>query len=98
MMKKYNYLQQFIEILVNHGKENPYDLCPPCVDAQFTVDCLCEALLGPDYYFALPCCTTQGNAIILDEILRTYSKEYRKLIKKKQKELRKVGKETKLDY
>lgn len=97
-MKKYNYLQQFIEILVNHEKENTYNLFPPCVEAQFTVDCLCEALLGPDYYFVLPCCVTQGNTIILDEILRTYSKEYRKLIKKKQKELRKVGKETKLDH
>lgn len=94
-MKRYKKLEEFINILVKHDQENPHELFPPCINTQFAIDCLCEAFLGPDYYITLPCGNAQGNTIILDEILRTHSKKYRKLVKRKQKELRGYGKKTK---
>lgn len=65
---------------------------PPPISNQFTIDCLIEASLGPDYYVVLPMNNNQANAEILDAILRKYSREYNKLVKKKQKELRRNGK------
>lgn len=91
-MKKYKKLEEFINILVEHERKNPQELYPPAINGQFAFDCLAEAFLGPDYSIVLPCCNDQGNTIELDEILRKYSRAYRKLIKNKQKELRKHGK------
>lgn len=59
---------------------------PPAITAQFAVDCLGEAFLGPDYYITGPCCNAQCNTIILDAILSKYSKTYKKLVKQKRKE------------
>lgn len=89
-LNQYKKLEKFIDILVQHEKDNPKELYPPAITPQFALDCLTEALLGTDYYIVLPCGNTQGNTIILDDILRTYSPAYRKLIKKTQKELRSV--------
>lgn len=94
MKKNYKKLEEFINILVEHEKSNPKELYPPTIDPQFVIDCLCEVFLGPDYYIVLPCGNAQGNTIILDEILRTHSRKYRKLVKRKQKELEYNGKET----
>lgn len=87
-MKEFKKLENFIDILVEHEKKEPFPLYPPPINAQFALDCLTEALLGPDYYVALPMCNNQANTEILDAILRTYSRDYRKLVKKKQKELK----------
>ena len=88
MTKKFDRLEEFIEILVQYEREDPFPIFAPSIDAQFAINCLTEGLLGPDYYISVPVCNGQANAIILDEILRTYSKDYRRLVKKKQKELR----------
>lgn len=90
-MKKFKKLEEFINILVEHERNTPRNIFPPAIDGQFAFDCVIEALLGPDYYFVLPCGRAQGNTIELYDILRKYSKEYRKLVKNKQKEIRKHG-------
>lgn len=87
-IKKFPKLNSFINILIN--SDDP--LFPSPIEAQFAIGCLTEALLGQDYYIVLPCSNEQGNTEILDAILRNYSKDYRKLIKKKQKELRSLEK------
>ncbi len=88
--KKFKQLEEFINILVEDEKKG-YFLSAPSITGQFAFDCLIEAFLGPDYYITWPISTGQCNAVILDKILRTHSQDYRKLIKKKQKELRHHG-------
>lgn len=66
--------------------EHPDELCPPITEPQLVVDCLCDVFLGADWYTALPLNTKQVNTVILDEILRKHSKEFRKLIEEKRKE------------
>lgn len=92
--KSFKKLEEFINILIKHERENPSELFPPPISAQFAFDCLVEALLGPDYYIVLPCNNEQGNTELLDAILKTYSRDYRRLVKKKQKELKQNDKET----
>ena len=53
-----------------------------------TADRLCDVFLGADWYTAMPMNTKQVNTIILDNILRIHSKEFRKMVKEKQKEWR----------
>lgn len=88
MKKKFKNLEKFIDILVEHEKENPFCLFPAPIQTEFMIDCLTEALLGPNYYIELPCSSPQSNTVILDEILRKYSRDYRKLIRKRKKELK----------
>lgn len=49
---------------------------------------ICDVFLGADWYTAMPMNTKQVNTIILDNILRIHSKEFRKMVKEKQKEWR----------
>lgn len=62
------------------NKKKPYmerELCPPPTNPQLVVDCLCDLLLGEDFYVSMPLCTKQVNTVILDNILSKYCKEYR---------------------
>lgn len=79
-------IRKFIDILDQFQKEHPDELCPPEVDPQFVVNCLCDVFLGEDWYIALPVSPKQGNAVILHDILKAHSREFRKLIKEKRKE------------
>lgn len=51
---------------------------PPETDAQTVVNCLCDLLLGGEWYCTV-ICNDQVNTVILDEILYRYCKEYRNL-------------------
>ncbi len=86
--KKFDRLEEFINILVEDEKKGYFISCPS-IEGQFALDCLSQALLGPDYYIAWPISVGQCNVVILDTILKKYSRDYRRLVKKKQKELRK---------
>lgn len=94
MKKKFKRLEEFIDILVE-DKKRGFFLTDPPITGQFAFDCLVEALLASDYYVTFPASTEQCNTVLLDKILRIYSKDYRKLIKKKQKELKSHEQEAK---
>lgn len=79
-------IQKFVDALYQFVKEHPYEWFPPETDPQFVVECLCDAFLGTDWYIALPVNAKQANTVILNEILKKHSNEYRKLVKEKQKE------------
>jgi len=49
------------------------------------IQTLVKYLLGEDYYIVDPVNGEQGNAIIVDDILRKYSRKYRKQLKAEEK-------------
>lgn len=51
------------------------------IEAQEAIHILCEYLLGEDYYIVDPVGPKQANAIIIDDILRKYSKRFKKELK-----------------
>jgi len=53
-------------------------------DAEFR-EFIIDYLLGHDWYVVSPCSTPQTNEIALEEILKKYSKEYRKEVKRYEK-------------
>lgn len=53
-------------------------------DAEFR-EFIIDYLLGHDWYAVAPCSTPQTNEIALEEILKKYSKEYRKEVKRYEK-------------
>ena len=69
------------------GKE--FELCDPPIDAQFALDLIFKTLVDDKehypYLTSMPESTEQTNSIMLDLILRKYSKEYRKYLKKKRR-------------
>ena len=70
-------------------KDKDFELCDPPVSAQFALDLIFKTLVddSEDY----PYLTTmsenveQTNSIMLDLILRKYSRKYRKYLKSKRK-------------
>ena len=73
--------------------ENKDDLCDPPISAQFALDLIFKTLIDDKenylYLTTIPESVEQTNGIMLDLILRKYSREYRKYLKKKNKEKRK---------
>lgn len=71
-------------------KDKEFELCDPPIDAQFALDLLFKTLVDDKenypYLTTMPESTEQTNSIMLDLILRKYSKEYRRYLKKKEKE------------
>ena len=56
-------------------------------DAEFR-EFIIDYLLGRDWYVVAPLPQNQVNEIALNEILKKYSKEYRKEVKKYNREMR----------
>ena len=71
-------------------KDKEFELCDPPIDAQFALDLIFKTLVDDkenyDYLTTMPESTEQTNSIILDLILRKYSRKYRKYVKKQRKE------------
>lgn len=69
-------------------KNNKSELCNPPIDAQFALDLIFKTLIDDKenypYLTTIPESTDQINYIMLDLILKKYSKKYRKYIKQKQ--------------
>lgn len=67
------------------GNEN-FELCDPPIDAQYALDLIFKTLIDDKehypYLTTIPESTEQVNSIMLDLILRKYSREYRKYLKK----------------
>lgn len=71
-------------------KDKDFELCDPPIDAQFSLDLIFKTLVDDKenypYLTTMPESTEQTNSIMLDLILRKYSRKYRKYCKKLKKE------------
>lgn len=71
-------------------KDKEFELCDPPIDAQFALDLIFKTLVDNkehyEYLTTMPESTEQTNSIMLDLILRKYSRKYRKYVKKQRKE------------
>lgn len=74
-------------------KDKEFELCDPPIDAQFALDLIFKTLIDDKYDYpyltTMPETTEQTNSIMLDLILRKYSRAYRKHLRKLRKEIRK---------
>lgn len=70
-------------------EDKEFELCDPPIDAQFALDLLFKTLVDDkehyDYLTTMPETTEQTNSIMLDLILRKYSRKYRRYLKKRRK-------------
>lgn len=71
-------------------KDKEFELADPPIDAQFALDLIFKTLVDDkehySYLTAMPESAEQTNGIMLDLILRKYSRKYRKHLRKKRKE------------
>ena len=71
-------------------KDKEFELCDPPIDAQFALDLIFKTLIDDKYDYSylttMPETTEQTNNIMLDLILRKYSRAYRKYLRKLRKE------------
>lgn len=75
---------------INAWYENKeFELCDPPIDAQFALNLIFKTLVDDKenypYLTTMPESTEQTNSIMLDLILKKYSREYRKYLKKLKK-------------
>ena len=74
-------------------KNKEFELCDPPIDAQFALDLIFKTLIDDKYDYpyltTMPETTEQTNSIMLDLILKKYSRAYRKYLRKLRKEKRK---------
>lgn len=61
---------------------NEGNIFPPCIPSHVALDFLKCYLLGEDWYVVDPICNAQVNVIIVEDILRKYSKRFRKELKR----------------
>ena len=59
------------------------NMIPDPIDAQTALDILAEFFLGEGQYIAVSCSQGQANAIITDQILSIYPKEYKEFCNRK---------------
>lgn len=82
--------EKFSEKINEWYKDKDFELCDPPIDAQFALDLIFKTLVDDkehyDYLTTMPESTEQTNSIMLDLILRKYSRKYRKYRKKIEKE------------
>lgn len=66
--------------------DKEFELCDPPIDAQYALDLIFKTLVDDKehypYLTTMSESTEQINSIMLDLILRKYSKEYRKYLKR----------------
>ena len=66
-----------------------FELCDPPIDAQFALDLIFKTLVDDkvDYSYlpAIPESTEQTNSIMLDLILKKYSRKYRRFKRQQKK-------------
>lgn len=70
----------------NWYSDKESELCDPPIDAQYALDLIFKTLIDDkehySYLTTIPESTEQVNSIMLDLILRKYSREYRKYLKR----------------
>lgn len=66
-----------------------FELCDPPIDAQFALDLIFKTLVDDkvdySYLTTMPESTEQTNSIMLDLILRKYSRKYRRFKRQQKK-------------
>ena len=66
--------------------DEEFELCDPPIDAQYALNLIFKTLVDDKehypYLTTMPESTEQTNSIMLDLILRKYSREYRKYLKR----------------
>lgn len=66
--------------------DKEFELCDPPIDAQYALDLIFKTLIDDKehypYLTTMSESTEQTNSIMLDLILRKYSREYRKHLKR----------------
>lgn len=77
MKKKHKFARGF-EQYAAIATDRSYGLCSAPMPAQQAINLLVNYLLGDAYYIAMPMNSQQCNTIIVDDILRKYSRRYRK--------------------
>jgi hypothetical protein len=60
------------------------------MSAQFAINTLCDYLLGGDFYITDPVSQEQANTLIVYNILKHYSKEFRTDLKRRIKDAKKI--------
>jgi hypothetical protein len=84
-MKEYKYNKSFGAIRENI-EDTSYGICPSPLNAQEALNILCDYLLGDDWYCVMSMGVEQVNAVIVEQILDKYSKQWRKDWKNYEKE------------
>lgn len=73
-------------------KDKEFELTDPPIDAQFALDLIFKTLVDDKedypYLTTMPESTKQLNSIMLDVILRKYSPEYRRYLRKSERNKR----------
>lgn len=76
-MKQYKYNKAF-NAMRDNIEDTSYGILPSPLSAQEAVNILCNYLLGDDWYCATSMGVEQVNAVIVEQILDKYSKQWRK--------------------
>ena len=75
--------------------DKEFELCDPPINAQYALDLIFKTLVDDKehypYLTTMPESTSQTNSIMLDLILRRYSREYRKYLKRINNNKRKIN-------
>ena len=73
-----------------YSEKEGFELCHPPIDAQYALDLIFKTLIDDkehySYLTSMSESTEQTNSIMLNLILKEYSREYRKFLKKLRKE------------
>lgn len=73
----------------NWYADKDFELCDPPIDAQFALDLIFKTLVDDkvdySYLTTMPESTEQTNSIMLDLILRRYSRKYRRFKRQQKK-------------
>jgi len=73
----------------NWYADKDFELCDPPIDAQFALDLIFKTLVDDKVYYSylttMPESTEQTNSIMLDLILRKYSRKYRRFKRQQKK-------------
>ncbi len=76
-MKQHKYNKGF-EPMKENIENTSYGICPAPMNAQEALNILCDYLLGDEWYCAMSMGVEQVNAVIVEQILDKYSKQWRK--------------------
>lgn len=75
--KEYTYNKSF-ESMKENIEDFSYGIIPAPMSAQKALNILCDYLLGDDWYVACSMNVEQCNAVIVEQILDKYSKQWKK--------------------
>ena len=77
-------------LMIANIEDTSCGIYPAPMDAQVAISILCDYLLGEDWYVADSIGPKQCNAVIVEQILDNYSKQWKKDWKNYEKESKKL--------